>query len=140
MKKRHICNGKKVLPKRSKEHETSESSDNDEESSMKTRHIFNGKDVIHKRSKEHETSESSEDDKEASDEEETEEIESDLDPDENDLALLGAMDRYKVANAARKGKTEARKEYKAALERNQAMEEARELGSKKRKIKDKVRY
>ena len=59
-------------------------------------------------------------------------------PTKEDLEVLGAMDRYKVLKAAKKGKAEARREFNAALERTQAMQEAKELAYERRKRKDKV--
>ena len=59
-------------------------------------------------------------------------------PTMEDLSVLGAMDRYKVLKAAKKGKSEAKREFNAALERTQAMQEAKELAYERRKRKDKV--
>ena len=58
--------------------------------------------------------------------------------DENAVYHLGAMDRFKVSQAAKRGKAEAKRELAAAMERNEAAAHAFRLGAEKRKGKDKV--
>ena len=60
--------------------------------------------------------------------------------DENAIYRLGAMDRFKVRQAAKRGKSAAKEELAAALERSEATVDAARLGTEKRKKKDKVCY